>query len=121
MDFGITIKPDISIDRILSLTARPKLRLFLRLDFRFPRYLEGAFSAPHAHGANTKKNAPGYLRHKPRWFATSRFGQPVATLNWPLAGAWTGIGRGDSFPPRPRQKTHDSRKSRGICPHSSAT
>jgi len=36
MDFGITIKPDISIDRILSLTARPKAPAFPSAGFSIP-------------------------------------------------------------------------------------
>ena len=54
MKFGITIKPDIPVERIVTLTKAGRaggIRLWL--DFRFPRFVERAFSPAHIDGDAT--------------------------------------------------------------------
>ena len=67
MQFGIALKPDISIERIVGLTRQAESAGFeYRLDFRFARFVEGTVSAAHADGHEYEAHAPGYVRHESR-------------------------------------------------------
>ena len=58
MQFGITLKPDISVERIVGLTRQAEAAGFrIRLDFRFARFVDGAVSAADADGGEHEADA----------------------------------------------------------------
>jgi len=96
MDFGITIKPDISIDRILNLTRQAESSGF-SFGWIFDSTSSGrAFPLLTLMAANTKKMRLGTCVTNPP-SAMSRLRQPLRHAQSRFHGRMElGIGRGDS-------------------------
>ena len=98
MQFGITIKPDMTVDRIVALTRQAEAAgLRIRMDFRFARPLAGAVPAAYPDGSNTKNMRLGPCVTNPAVRDITVTSSLFATLNLISGGRMQlGIGRGDS-------------------------
>src|SRR6202140_4706398 len=98
MDFGITIKPDISIDRLLSLTRQAESSGF-SFGWIFDSHViwKEPFPLLTLIAANTKKMRPGPCLPNPAVRAVTVSASLFATLNFASqARMELGIGRGAS-------------------------
>ena len=111
MEFGITIKPDLT-DRPHRQPHAPGRirRLPSRLDLRLPRHLDGAVPADDADGRQHEEDAPRSLRHESR---RPRRHRRVQSLRHSQSDFQRSHANGHrprrQFAPRPRQKANHAR------------